>query len=105
MALFTALASFISPKVYSSIAATLPMAPSGLALFWPAMSGADPCTGSYSPFFSPSEADGSMPIDPARIPPTSLRISPKVFSVSITSNCVGLSTICMAALSTSMCSS
>ena len=36
------------PKLYSSIAATEPMAPSGLALFWPAMSGAEPCTGSYS---------------------------------------------------------
>ena len=43
-------ASFISPNVYSSIAATVPIAPSGLALFWPAMSGAEPCTGSYKPF-------------------------------------------------------
>src|SRR5262249_6216121 len=76
---FTAAASFTSPKLYSSMAATLPIAPSGLALFWPAMSGAEPCTGSYRPFFSPSEADGSMPIEPARMPPMSLRISPKVF--------------------------
>ncbi len=30
-------------------AATEPMAPNGLALFWPAISGAEPCTGSYSP--------------------------------------------------------
>ena len=33
---------FFSPKLYSSIAATEPIAPSGLALFWPAMSGAEP---------------------------------------------------------------
>jgi len=53
------------------MAATDPIAPSGLALFCPAMSGADPCTGSYKPaqapegFRSPIDADGSM--DPAEI--------------------------------------
>src|SRR5580692_10222426 len=55
----------MSPKVYSSIAAADPIAPSGLALFWPAISGADPCTGSYNPLDSPSEAEGSIPMDPA----------------------------------------
>ncbi len=46
-----------------------------------------------------------MPMEPARTPPTSLKMSPKVFSVRITSNWVGRRTICMAALSTNMCSS
>ena len=46
MAWFTAAASFVSPKLYSSMAATEPIAPKGLALFCPAMSGADPWTGS-----------------------------------------------------------
>src|SRR5205814_9037016 len=41
MAAFTAAASCIRQNVYSSIAATLPMAPSGFALFCPAISGAD----------------------------------------------------------------
>src|ERR1019366_3711430 len=106
-AALTAFASSRRPKVYSSMAATLPMAPNGLALFWPAMSGAEPCTGSYNPLvtpdvLAPSEADGNMPMDPARMPPMSLKMSPKVFSVRITSNWVGRSTICMAALSTNM---
>src|SRR5215469_1511548 len=48
-AAFTAAASFVNPNVYSSIAATLPIAPSGFALFCPAMSGAEPWTGSYNP--------------------------------------------------------
>src|SRR5688572_3911859 len=84
---YTADASFIRPKLYSSIAATDPIAPSGLALFWPAISGADPCTGSYSPthtpdgFSAPIDADGSMPIDPASTAPSSLRMSPNIFSV------------------------
>src|SRR5258707_5488599 len=47
IAALTAAASAIRPKLYSSIAAALPMAPNGFALFWPAISGADPCTGSY----------------------------------------------------------
>ena len=54
---------------------------------------------------SPIEADGSMPIDPASTAPSSLRISPNMFSVSITSKRVGFSTSCMAQLSTSMWSS
>jgi hypothetical protein len=40
------------------MAATEPMAPSGLALFCPAMSGAEPCTGSYRPTHAP---DGLRP--------------------------------------------
>src|ERR1039458_2369905 len=70
MAWFTAAASSSNPKLYSSIAATLPIAPSGFALFCPAMSGAEPCTGSYRPVKapdgrrSPSEAEGSLPMEP-----------------------------------------
>src|SRR5262245_53275210 len=72
---FTAAASSFSPKLYSSIAATEPIAPNGLAVFCPAMSGAEPCTGSYKPthapegFWSPIDAEGSMPIDPAKTAP------------------------------------
>src|SRR5215469_11195162 len=79
---FTPAASSFNPKLYSSIAATDPIAPKGLALPCPAMSGADPCTGSYKPvqtpdgLRSPIDAEGSMPIDPAKTAPSSLRISP-----------------------------
>ena len=69
------------------------------------MSGAVPCTGSYSPTFPPRLADGSMPIEPARMAASSDRMSPKVFSVTIVSNCVGLWTRAMAQLSTSTWSS
>ena len=108
MARFTAAASSFKPKLYSSIAATEPIAPSGLALFCPAISGAEPCTGSYSPtqapdgFRSPMEAEGSMPMDPASTAPSSLRISPNMFSVSTMSKRRGFRINCMAQLSTSM---
>src|ERR1017187_9382606 len=72
MADSTADDSSFNPKLYSSMAATEPIAPSGLALFCPAMSGAEPWTGSYRPthapegFFAPMDAEGSMPMEPAR---------------------------------------
>ncbi len=80
---------------------------SGLALPVPAMSGAEPCTGSNSPGPepSPSEALGSIPSEPVSIAASSLRMSPNMFSVRITSNSAGRDTSCIAALSTSMCSS
>src|SRR3984957_12881614 len=74
---FTAAASSFSPKLYSSIAATDPIEPNGVALLCPAISGAEPCTGSSSPthapdgFLSPMDADGSIPIDPASTAPSS----------------------------------
>ena len=37
----------------------------------------------------PSEAEGSMPMEPARMAASSDRMSPNVFSVTIVSNCVG----------------
>ena len=71
---------------------------------WPAMSGAEPWIGSYSPLpFASSDADGSMPIEPASIDASSDRMSPNMLPVTITSNCFGLRTSCIAALSTYMC--
>ena len=51
------------------------------------MSGAEPWTGSNRPGPSgrPSEALGSMPIEPVSIAASSLRMSPNMFSVRITS--------------------
>ena len=70
------------------------------------MSGAEPWIGSYMPKLRAlSEADGSMPIDPVSIDASSDRMSPNMLPVTITSNCFGLRTSCIAALSTYMCSS
>ena len=89
-----------------SIIATDTNIASGFAVPVPAMSGAEPCTGSYRPGPpSPTEALGSMPSEPVSMAASSLRMSPNMFSVRITSNSVGFATSCMAALSTSMCSS
>ena len=44
-----------------------------------------------------------MPIEPVSIEASSERISPNMLPVSITSNCLGARTNCMAALSTYMC--
>ena len=50
------------------------------------MSGAEPWTGSNRPGPSPpSEALGSIPIEPVSIAASSLRMSPNMFSVTITS--------------------
>src|SRR5436190_8813662 len=79
---------------------------SGFAAPCPAMSGADPWTGSNRPGPSPPRlADGSIPRDPVSIADSSLRMSPNMFSVRTTSKWAGLETSCIAALSTSMCSS
>jgi hypothetical protein len=79
---------------------------SGFAVPLPAMSGAEPCTGSNSPGPepSPSEALGSIPSEPVSMAASSLRMSPNMFSVRITSKSAGRETSCIAALSTSMCS-
>ena len=79
---------------------------SGLAAPVPAMSGAEPWTGSNTPGpSSPSEALGSIPIEPVSIAASSLRMSPNMFSVRITSKWRGAAISCMAALSTRRCSS
>src|SRR4029434_6082954 len=48
--------------------------------------------------------EGSMPMEPARMAASSERMSPKVFSVTMVSKCVGLCTSAMAQLSTRTCS-
>ena len=52
--------------------------------------------------FASSEAEGSMPIEPVSIDASSDKMSPNMFPVTITSNCLGARTSCIAALSTSM---
>ena len=49
-------------------------------------------------------AEGSIPMEPVIIEASSERISPNIFSVTITSNCAGSRTSCIAELSTSICS-
>ena len=68
----------------------------------PAISGAEPCTGSYSALrflvfasVSPNEADGSMPSEPVSIAAMSESMSPNRLSVTMTSNCFGQRTSCM----------
>ena len=62
--------------------------------------------GSYNPLFlSSRDADGSMPMEPVSIEASSDKISPNIFPVTITSNCFGSNTSCIAALSTNICES
>src|SRR6185312_1020061 len=102
-----AAASFSKPNPCRSIIAPDRNIASGLATPRPAMSGAEPCTGSNMPGSpaAPSAALGSIPIEPVRIAASSLRMSPNMLSVRITSKRVGAATSCIAALSTSTCSS
>ncbi len=70
-------------------------------MFLPAMSGALPCTGSYSPLLPVlRDAEGSMPIDPVNMAAASDRMSPKTLPVTITSNCLGARMSIIAAAST-----
>ena len=79
------------------------MVPMGFAMFCPAMSGAEPWMGSYIPRVpSPKEAEAIMPMEPVIMLASSERMSPKRFSVTMTSNWEGLRTSCMAVLSTSI---
>src|SRR6266849_3599299 len=84
----------------------------GFATPFPAMSGADPCTGSYIalrflvlPSSSPREAEGNMPSEPVSMAATSESMSPNRLSVTMTSNCFGQRTSCMPPASASWCSS
>ena len=80
------------------------MVASGFAIFFPAISGAEPWLGSYIPLLLlSSDADGSMPIDPVNIEASSDKMSPKIFPVTNTSNCFGFLISCIAALSTYIC--
>src|SRR5690606_4371970 len=84
-----------------SIIDTERMVASGLAIPCPAISGAEPGQGSYMPWLlASSEADGSMPMEPVSMEASSERMSPNMLSVTITSNCLGARTSCLAALST-----
>ena len=94
----------------SSIAADR-IVPIGLATSCPAMSGAEPWIGSYRPNVpcavrrSPSDADGSMPSEPASTDASSDRMSPNRFSVTMTSKSAGRRISSIAHESTSWCSS
>ena len=52
---------------------------------------------------APSDADGSMPIEPVSIAAASDRMSPNMLPVTITSNCFGARISCIAAASTNRC--
>ena len=78
----------------------------GFAIFFPAISGADPWLGSYRPkLLSFRLAEDSIPMEPVTMLASSDRISPNMFSVRMTSNCFGSRTSCIAQLSTSIFSS
>jgi len=66
------------------------------------MSGADPWIGSYMPGVPglPSDADGSMPIEPVIWAASSERMSPNMLVVTTTSKSKGRRISCMEALST-----
>src|SRR6266852_7593985 len=60
--------------------------------------------GSNSGALEPKLAEGMTPMEPARAAAASLKMSPNILVVSMTSNCEGRRVSCMAALSTYMCS-
>src|SRR5665647_1128958 len=58
--------------------------------------------GSKTEVDNPTDADGSNPKDPVITLASSERISPNIFSVTITSNLLGFCINCIAALSTNI---
>src|SRR5690606_16551968 len=101
----TVAAAASAPRLCRSSIAALKIVPQGFARPWPAISGAQPGIGSSRPGpASPSDADGSSPIEPASIDASSVRMSPNMFSVTMTSKSAGRLKRCMAAASTSRCS-
>src|SRR5882762_1196603 len=72
----------------------------GFAIPLPAMSGAEPCTASNIAACSPIFAPGARPSPPARPAISSERMSPNRFVATITSNCHGSVTSCIAQAST-----
>src|SRR3974390_2140720 len=69
--------------------------PIGLAMPWPAMSGAEPCPGSNTEGNSPSGLmlpDGAMPMVPVQAGPRSERMSPNRLEPTTTSNQSGCGT-------------
>ncbi len=75
----------------------------GFALFFPAMSGADPCTASKIETSLPIFADGAKPRPPVKPEVRSLRMSPFMLVVTMTSNCSGRIASWCAQLSMRMC--
>ena len=96
-----------SPRC-SSIMAAAHIWPTGFATPWPAMSGADPCTGSNIDGWSRGGLRlplGATPIDPATAAARSERMSPNRLEATMTSRLRGLSTTRAARASTSILSS
>ena len=97
----TAFAASAWPRC-SSISAPDQIWPIGLAMPLPAMSGAEPCTGSKSDGCSRSGLmlpDGAMPIVPQTAGPRSDRMSPKRLDPTTTSKRSGRSTKCATRMS------
>src|SRR5712671_2708559 len=87
-------AAVFSPRC-SSIMAPDQIMPIGLAMPCPAISGAEPCTGSNTDGKCPSGLilpDGAMPMVPVQAGPRSERMSPNRFEPTTTSNQSGCST-------------
>src|SRR5207253_1630137 len=96
MARTTASPACLSPRC-SSIMAPDQICPTGLAMPWPAISGADPCTGSNIEGYSRSGlrlADGAIPMVPVTAGPRSERMSPNRFDPTTTSKRSGRCTKC-----------
>src|SRR5207302_1038701 len=94
-----------SPRCLS-IMAPARMAPTGLAMPLPACLGAEPCTGSKSPrrLSGLMFAEGAWPRPPTSSEARSLRMSPNILDVTMTSKRLGSLTSCIAAASTKRCS-
>jgi hypothetical protein len=75
--------------MWRSIIAALKTSAVGFALFLPAMSGAEPWTASKIATSLPMFADGANPRPPVSPEVRSLRMSPFMLVVTITSNCSG----------------
>ena len=91
-----------SPRWRSSITPER-MSAVGLMTFLPAYFGAEPCTASKIATSEPRFADGAKPRPPTSAEERSLRMSPFMFVITITSNCSGRLTSWCAQLSTMMC--
>ena len=99
IAVSIALAAFSSLKECLSIIAVERIWAIGLAMPFPAMSGAEPPEGSYRFIFGPKLAEPSIPRLPGRMLVRSLIMSPNRFGQAITSNLFGSFTRSWTALS------
>ena len=88
------------PRLYLSSMAADRIWAMGLAMPWPAMSGAEPPAGSNMPNLELFRlAEASMPMEPVSMAASSLMMSPNMLPQSMTSNWCGSRTSCMVALS------